>query len=225
MAFARTVRPGESPKPELQPELARFLAATQAIRASAERLTRELAQASTGQLAHSLRGLTERLVSDLLPLLDAEEEVVCSRVASDLGAALRTDHRHMRVLTERLAMLSEDAERSLRRSPKAQPVGRALRETMTILEALERDQRAAFGRLEEDLPAADQEQLAARLRAAVPDARERLMLIVRPPMPPRASSVLRKRPDLNSARALSLAEIERAAPPEGHPSELGPTGP
>lgn len=156
-------------------------------------------------------------MSYLLPLLDAEEQVVCSRVASDLGQALKTDHRNMRALTERLAMLSEGAERSLRRAPKAKPVGRALRETMTILEALERDQRAAFCLLEEILPALDQERLAARLRAAVPDAREHLMLIVRPPMPPRASSVLRKRPDLNSARAVSLAEIERTTPREATP--------
>lgn len=151
-------------------------------------------------------------MSDLLPLLDAEEQVVCSRVDADLGAALKTDHRNMRVLTERLAMLSETAERSLRRAPQAKPVDRALRETMAVLEALERDQRAAFRRLEAVLPTADREPVANQLRAAVPDARERLMLIVRPPMPPRASSVLRKRPDLNSARAVSLAEIDRTSP-------------
>lgn len=151
-------------------------------------------------------------MSDLLPLLDAEEEVICGRVDPDLGAALKTDHRNVRVLTERLAMLSESAERSRRRAPQAKPVDRALRETMAALEALERDQSAAFCRLEEVLPAADREQVAAQLRTAVPDARERLMLIVRPPMPPRASSVLRKRPDLNSARAVSLAEIDRTSP-------------
>lgn len=219
MAPARTARPGESPKPELQAELDRFLSATQAVRASAERVTRELAQASTGQLARSLRDLTEHLVSSLLPLLDAEEEVVCGRVASDLGAALKTDHRNMRVLTERLAMLSEGAERSLRRAPETKPASRALRETMAALEALEHDQRAAFCRLVEMLPAADQEQLDAQLRAAAPDARERLVLIVRPPMPPRASSVLRKRPDLNSARAVSLAEIERTTPRKATPPD------
>lgn len=196
----------------IQTELDRFLGATQAIHASAERVTRELAGASTAQLARSLRSLTELLVSNLLPLLDAEEQVVCGRVDSDLGVALKTDHRNMRVLTERLAMLSDSAERSLRRAPQAKPADRALHETMAVLEALERDQAAAFCRLEEVLPAADQEQVAAQLRAAVPDARERLMLIVRPPMPPRASSVLRKRPDLNSARAVSLAEIDRTSP-------------
>lgn len=212
MTLARTVRPGESPKPELKPELQRLLDSTKTTRASAGRVTQELAGASTAQLARSLRSLTELLVSDLLPLLDAEEQVICRRVDPDLSAALKTDHRNMRVLTERLAMLSESAERSLRRAPQAKPVDRALRETMAVLEALERDQRAAFRRLEEVLPAADREQVAAQLRTAVPDARERLMLIVRPPMPPRASSVLRKRPDLNSARAVSLAEIDRTSP-------------
>lgn len=211
MALARTVRAVES-KPEFRPEFQQLLDTTKNTRKSAERVTRELAGASAGQLARSLRALTEHLVSGLLPLLDAEEQVLCARVASDTGAALKADHRKMRVLTERLAMLTEGAERSLRRAPETKPAGRALRETMAALEALERDQRAEFSSLEEALPAAELEQLDAQLRAAAPDARQHLMLIVRPPMPPRASSVLRKRPDLNSARAVSLAEIERTPP-------------
>ena len=199
----------------IRPALDLLLSTTQEIRANAERVARELPGASTGQLARSLRILTDKLVSDLLPLLDAEEQVVCSRLGAELCDALKTHHREVRRLTEQMAMLSENVERSLRRTPEAKPVLRALREAITSLDALGIDQRAATCRLEEILSIDDQGRLAEGFQAAAAAARRQTMLIVQPAVPPTASTVLRKRPDLDTAYAISLADIERRSTPRG----------
>jgi len=47
------------------------------------------------------------------------------------------------------------------------------------------------------------------------------MLIVRPEIPPTASTVFRHRPDLNAAYAMSLAEIERQSRRRSQPAEKG----
>ena len=63
--------------------------------------------------------------------------------------------------------------------------------------------------LDETLPPGERARLAVTLVAAAVDAREQTILIVRPAIPPTAAHVLRNRPDLNTAYAMSLAEIER----------------
>ncbi|MGH7765717.1 MAG: hypothetical protein ACREOM_15000 [Candidatus Dormibacteraceae bacterium] len=211
----RNRQPANQRRCPIHPELERRLGTVPLIRAHAERVAREFPGASTGQLARALRILTDQLISDLLPLLDAVEHVVCRRLDVELCDALKTDHREVRRLTEQLAMLSENANRSLRRTSQAKPVLRALREAITALDALAVHQLAAWCQLDESLPLDDQEQLAKALGAAADSARERTMLIVQPAVPPTASTVLRKRPDLDTAYAISLAEMERHSPPRG----------
>ena len=82
-------------------------------------------------------------------------------------------------------------------------------------------QNAALRHLGESLPVDEQARLAATLEAAAIDARERTMLIVRPEIPPTASTVFRHRPDLNAAYAMSLAEIERQPRRRSQPPEKG----
>ncbi|MGH7762393.1 MAG: hemerythrin domain-containing protein [Candidatus Dormibacteraceae bacterium] len=201
----------------IRPALDLLLSTTQEIRANAECVARELPGASTVQLARSLGTLTDQLVSDLLPLLDAEEQVVCNRLDAELCDALKTHHREVRRLTEQMAMLSENVERSLRRTPEAKPVLRALREAITSLDALGIDQRTATCRLEEILSIDDQGRLTEGFQAAAAAARRHTMLIVQPAVPPTASTVLRRRPDLDTAYAISLADIEPRSTPRGGP--------
>ena len=190
-------------------ELDRLRATTRAIRATAHCVTREFTSAPTDRLARLMESLTEQLISSLLPFLAAEQDVVCRRIDSLLGEALTSDHREVRLLTERLAMLSESVERSRRRAPEAESVHRALRELMTAVDSLEAHEHAAFCRLGEILPVKDQEELAAALQAATAEAREHTILVVRPAIPATAAHVLRNRPDLNAAYAMSLAEVDR----------------
>jgi hypothetical protein len=106
-------------------------------------------------------------------------------------------------------MLSDNVEGSRRRAPETMTLEGTLREAMSELECVGAHQCAAFRSLDEILPLNDQEQLVTQLQAAEVAAREHTMLIVRPVIPPRASTVLRKRPDLDTAYAVSLAELGR----------------
>ena len=78
-------------------------------------------------------------------------------------------------------------------------------------------QNAALRHLGESLPVDEQARLAATLEAAAIDARERTMLIVRPEIPPTASTVLVTGP----TNAMSLAEIERQSRRRSQPAEKG----
>jgi hypothetical protein len=158
----------------------------------------------------SLEALIDELVSSLVPLMAAEERVLFHRLDRALGDLLREDHREVRRLVERLSMLSEGLERRSRRATKIEQVLlTALLQMAIALDALRTHQQAALRHLSDTLPLDEQAHLAATLDAAALDAREQTMLIVRPLIPPTAAHVLRNRPDLNAAYAMSLAEIER----------------
>jgi hypothetical protein len=157
-----------------------------------------------------LETLIDELVSRLVPLMAAEERVLCYRLDNVLGDPLKEDHRETRRLVERLSMLSEGLERRSRHTTEIERVLlTALQQIAIALDALRTRQQAAVRHLSDTLPLDEQARLAATLEAAALDARERTMLIVRPAIPPTAAHILRNRPDLNAAYAMSLAEIER----------------
>lgn len=171
--------------------------------------TAEEILAGTAQLpARSLRSLSDRLVFELIPLLSAEAAVLSPHLEGGLRDALDADHRAVRLLTERLETLADAEERSRHRS-RPDPRHRALSETKAALTMLVAHQRAALRQLEATLPASDRERLAGDLQAATTAAYERTLLVVSPVVPPTASTVFRKRPDLKAARAVSVAAIRR----------------
>jgi hypothetical protein len=153
--------------------------------------------------------------------MEAEERALCPDLDSHLAEALREDHREVRRFIERLSMLAESLERRIGSTPATGPVRTALRQMTSALAGLCTHQNAALRHLGESLPVDEQARLAATLEAAAIDARERTMLIVRPEIPPTASTVLRHRPDLNAAYAMSLAEIERQSRRRSQPPEKG----
>ena len=160
----------------------------------------------------TLETVIDDLVSSLVPLMAAEERALCHRLDRALGDPLKEDHRETRRLVERLSMLSEGLGRRTRRAPKIEQVLLTALQQITIaLDALRTHQQAALRHLSDTLPLDEQARLAATLEAAELDAREQTMLIVPPAIPRTAAHVLRNRPDLNAAYAISLAEIERRA--------------
>jgi len=195
-------------KRPFRPDLKRPLAVTQDILASARRIASQLNAVSADQLTRRLRSLTAHLVSDLIPLLDAEARVAHDLVDAERRCDLESDHRQVRLLTERLEMITDNLERQRRRAPDRALVQRALREVVTALAALESHQRVAFVHLDKSLPPENKARLAKAFEEAAIAARTRTMLIDRPDVPPTASTVLRKRPDLDTAYPISLADLE-----------------
>jgi DNA uptake protein ComE-like DNA-binding protein len=152
----------------------------------------------------------DELISNLVPLMAAEELVLCPRLAHALGDPLKEDHRKVRGLVEQLSMLSEGfARRSRRTSKVKQRLLTALKQVTIALDVLGTHQQAAVCHLSETLSLDEQARFAATLGAAALDAREHTVLIMQPAIPPGAAHVLRNRPDLNTAHAMSLANIER----------------
>lgn len=198
----------DEPVPALISELQRLPATTQRILDTARQITRDLAEIPTRVFTSRLEALIDELVSSLVPLMAAEERVLCDGLNPNLGQLLREDHREVRRFTERLTMLAEGLQRSLR-GALGKPMRTALLEMTTALSRLCTHQQAALRHLSGTLPPDEQALLAGTLDAAALDAREQTMLIVRPAIPPTAAHVLRNRPDLNAAYAMSLAEIER----------------
>jgi hypothetical protein len=175
-----------------------------------------------------LEALSDELVSKLVPLMAAEERVLCDGLDRALGDALRQDHREVRGLVERLSMLSAGLDRRYLGAPKKEPVLLVALQQMTIaLGGLCTHELAAMRHLDETLTTPEEwARLEARFDAAAVDAREQTILIVRPAIPPTAAHVLRNRPDLNAAYAMSLAEIERRSHRSLEPAPKGePHGP
>jgi hypothetical protein len=192
------------------PDLRRLPDTTQSMLDTVRQLIRDRTVIPARVFTSRFEALIDELVSSLVPLMAAEERVLCHRLDGALGDPLREDHREMRQLVERLSMLSEGLERRSRRATKIEQVLLTALQQMTItLDALRTHQQAALRHLSDTLPLDEQAHLAATLDAAALDAREQTMLIVRPVIPPTAAHVLRNRPDLNAAYAMSLAEIER----------------
>lgn len=188
------------------------LEAAERFTASARRVIEQLAPAPTRlRLALSLRNLAERLVSELLPVLAAEEAVLHEYLDPKLYGDLKATGKMLRALIERLEIVTESAERSHSRGADVGLASGVLRETVTTLAALVDQQRAAYRQLRASLSPADQKLLAEALEAAATVARAQTMLIVQPTTPSRASTVLRKRPDLEVAYPVSLAAFERSA--------------
>jgi len=200
----------DEPAPAPIPDLQRLPDTTQRMLDTVRQLIRDRTVIPARVFTSRLEALIDELVSSLVPLMAAEERVLCHRLDRALGDPLREDHREVRRLVERLSMLSEGLERRSRRATKIEQVLLTALQQMTIaLDALRTHQQAALRHLSDTLPLDEQAHLAATLDAAALDAREQTMLIVRPVIPPTAAHVLRNRPDLNAAYAMSLAEIER----------------
>jgi hypothetical protein len=186
---------------------------TQRIHDIVKQVTLDITGIPARGFTSRLETLIDELVSSLVPLMAAEESVLCDDVDHALGDALRQDHREVRGLIERLSMLSEGLDRRSLGTPKKEPVLLAALQQMAIaLGGLCTHQQSAMRHLDETLPPGERARLAVALVAAAVDAREQTILIVRPAIPPTAAHVLRNRPDLNTAYAMSLAEIERRSP-------------
>jgi len=191
-------------------ELQRLPGTTQRVLDTVGQITRNLTVIPPRVFTSRLEALIDQLVSSLVPLMAAEERVLCHRLDPALGDALRDDHREIRTLVERLSMLSEGLDRRSRGAPKREAeVLTALQQMSIALDGLYTHQQSAMRHLNETLPPDERARLAVTLDAAAVDAREQTILIVRPAIPPTAAHVLRNRPDLNAAYAMSLGEIER----------------
>ena len=200
----------DEPVPAPIPDLQRLPDTTQRMLDTVRQLIRDRTGFPARVFRSGLEALIDELVSSLVPLMAAEERVLCQRLDRALGDPLREDHREMRRLVERLSMLSDGLERRSRHATKIKQVLLTALQQMTIaLDALRTHQQAGLRHLSDTLPLDEQAHLAATLDAAALDAREQTMLIVRPAIPPTAAHVLRNRPDLNTAYVVSLAEIER----------------
>lgn len=201
-----------SSAPESRPgELDRHAAATRSIRAMAADADRVLVHGSGELQVRSLRALTDQMVMTLVPLLEAEEIVVCPILDARLRDWLREDQNTLRGLAERLSILSDNAEASRRRAPHGKPLARALRATITALDSLEGHQREASLLLADTLNVAERDELDVLLRAASAAARDRTLMVVQPPIPSTTSTVFRRRPDLDSAHVISVAEIDQGS--------------
>ena len=200
----------DEPVPAPIPDLQRLPDTTQRMLDTVRQLIRDRTVIPARVFTSRLEALIDELVSSLVPLVAAEERLLCQRLGRALGDPLKADHWEMRRLVERLSVLSDGLERRSRRATKIKQVLLTALQQMTIaLDALRTHQQAALRHLSDTLPLDEQVRLAATLDAAALDAREHTMLIVRPAIPPTAAHVLRNRPDLNAAYAMSLAEIER----------------
>ena len=210
-----------SPDPEFtdRPRCGQPMLTTQRILDIVKQITLDLTGIPARVFTSRLEALIDELVSSLVPLMAAEERVLCDDVDHALGDALRQDHREVRGLVERLGMLSVGFDRRAAGALKKEPVLLAALQQMTIaLGSLCTHELAAMRHLDEALTTPEEwARLAATFDAAAVDAREQTMLIVRPTIPPTAAHVLRNRPDLNAAYAVSLAEIERRS----HGKRLG----
>jgi len=211
----------DEPVPAPISDLQRLPATTQRILDSVQQIARDLTDISARIFTSRLETLIDELVSSLVPFMEAEERALCPDLDSHLAEALKEDHREVRRLIERLSMLAESLERHIGAAPAKVPMRMALRQMTSALARLCTHQNAALRHLGESLPLDEQTRLSGRLDAAAIDARERTMLIVRPEIPPTASTVLRHRPDLNAAYAMSLAEIERQSRRRSQPPEKG----
>jgi hypothetical protein len=208
----------DEPVPAPISDLQRLPATTQRILDTLQQVTRDLTVIPPRIFTSRLEALIDDLVSSLVPLMAAEERVLCDGLDPALGDALREDHREVRRFTERLTMLAEGLQRSVRGTLE-KPMRSALLEMTTALGDLCTHQHAALRHLGETLPPDEQARLAATLDAAAIEAREQTTLIVRPAIPPTVAHVLRHRPDLNAAYAMSLAEIERQSRRRSQPAE------
>jgi hypothetical protein len=203
------------------PDLKYLPATTQKIFSAVEKLSRDLTEIPAPLFTRRLSALIDDLVSNLVPLMAAEERFLYRHLHSPLVDALKEDHREVRRLVERLNMLLENLERQIGRASETGPVLTALLQLTSALGSLFSRQNAALHQLGETLPLDKVARLAAMLDAAAVDARERTMLIVWPEIPPTASTVLRHRPDLTAAHAMSVAEYDRRSHPGAAPAVEG----
>ena len=181
-----------------------------AIRASAEHLDVETSNHWTQHSTDSLSGLTEGLVSEVLPRLAATESVLIPHLETDLSNALRDAYQEIRQLAERLSIVSEAMSRSRGRSG-TKPVHGALLALRRSLEEVESLDQAALCRLEASLPESELAKLAESLQTATAEARAHIVLVTQPEPAPTDAYVLRKRPDLDRAYATNLNAVDRAS--------------
>ncbi len=202
----------QSPDPEFidRPLCGQPVLSTRRTLDTVRQITRDLTEMPAYAFTPRLEALIDEMVSSLVPLMAAEELVVCDGLDPARGDALKEDHREVRRLIERLTMLAEGLDRRSRRAAEREPnLLATLQQLVIALGGMCTHQQSAMRHLDETLPPSEQARLAAAFVAAAVNAREQTILIVRPAIPPTAAHVLRNRPDLNTAYATSLAEIER----------------
>jgi hypothetical protein len=205
------IQPSPDPDPIDRTRCGQPMLTTQRILDIVKQITLDLTGIPARVFTSRLGALIDELVLSLVPQMAAEERVLCDGLDRALGDALRQDHREVRWMVERLSMLSVGLDRRALGAPKKEPVLLAALEQMTIaLGGLYTHELAAMRRLDETLTTPEEwARLAETLDAATVDAREQTILVVSPAIPPTAAHVLRSRPDLNTAYAMSVAEIER----------------
>jgi len=105
--------------------------------------------------------LIDDLVSNVVPLMAAEERVLCPDFDSHLADALRKDHNEVVRLIELLSMLAESLERRIASAVAKGPVRTTLREMTDALRDLHIHQPDALRHLGETLPLNEQARLSA----------------------------------------------------------------
>lgn len=179
----------------------------------AERVRRELAIATGSEPAKAIRALTDQLVSALVPLVEAEEHVVCPTLGADACNALKGAGKDVRAAIERLSIVADNAEAGHARVADARISARALKDAMSALDSLATQQRTAIAMLDQRLTAGELTKLDEVLRAAALAAREHTILVGQRAIPTTSSTVFRRRPDLGAPYATRVAEIERTTVP------------
>jgi len=94
---------------------------TQRIHDIVKQVTLDISGIPARGFTSRLEALIDELVSSLVPLMAAEESVLCDHVDHALGDALRQDHREVRGLVERLSMLSAGLDRRSLGATKKEP--------------------------------------------------------------------------------------------------------
>ena len=126
-------------------------ATTQKLIYAAEKLSRDFTETPAPLRTPRLAALIDDVVSNLVPLMAAEERVLYPHLALPLVDALEEDHREVRRLVERLNMLLENLERSIGPAPQIGLVLTALLQLTRALGGLLSRQGAALDHLDEIL--------------------------------------------------------------------------
>ncbi len=182
---------------------------TERLLVNARHVGSDLNHRTSVQLAPVLLHLVDSLVHDLVPLMAAEETVVCPRLTPSLGEAISRDHSEVRDSADQLAMLSADLQGHLPRLRNQKPLGRALSGLVDRLERLLAHQLMAQAALTAAYSTSELKVFDVELACCEAEARKQTVLVAWPQVSATTAVVLRSRPDLQVAYPISLAELER----------------
>lgn len=190
-------------------DFADLIETTREISGTAERLGRESSNGWTPRSTKALGDLSERLVANLLPSLAAMESVISPHLDPDLSEATKADHRKMRQLIERIAIVSESMARDRRAKSDLRPVRLVLRDLTEALQQLRIHEDTSVRRLEATLSTEGLEEAARLFAEAAQRARTQILLVAQRQIPATEAWVLRRRYDLVQAFTIPLSDLER----------------